>query len=73
MSVKEVQKPVRKITDRSVRGKYVATRTIRSSKVVSSWTNPDLVARKAQACGVKQPVISYVPKGPITCLITQSK
>ncbi len=73
MSVKEKQKFVRKITDKSVRGKYVATRTIRISMVVSSGTNPDLVAKKAQACGVKQPVISYVPKGHPTCLVTQSK
>ncbi len=73
MSVKKVQKTARKITDRSVRGKYVATSTIRSRTVISSGTNPDLVARRAQASGVKQPVISYVPKGPVTCLITQSK
>lgn len=73
MSVKEKQKSVRKITDQSVRGKYVATRTLGSSTVVSSGTNPDVVAKRAQASGVKQPVISYVPKEPTTCLITQSE
>lgn len=49
-------------------GKYVATRSIRDRRVVSSGDDPSKVLSEAKAKGAGDPVIIYVPKRGMTYL-----
>ncbi len=43
-------------------GKYVATKTFRDKRVISSGSDPVKVFNDAKKQGVEEPVIFYVPK-----------
>ena len=43
-------------------GKYVAIRSFRDKKIISSGTNISKVINKARKKGVKDPIVFFVPK-----------
>jgi hypothetical protein len=43
-------------------GKYVATRSFKNKRVISSGTDPLKVYKRAKRLGAKEPVIVYIPK-----------
>ncbi len=43
-------------------GKYVATRSFKNKRVISSGTDPLKVYNRAKRLGAKEPVIVYIPK-----------
>ena len=43
-------------------GKYVATRSLKDKSVVSSGRDPVVVYTQAKEKGVRNPVITYVPR-----------
>ena len=43
-------------------GKYVAMKSFDNHKVVASSKDPFKVVEKAKKCGIKNPVVVFVPK-----------
>jgi len=43
-------------------GKYVATRSFKSNKVLCAGTDPVKVIREAKEMGARDPVLIFVPK-----------
>ena len=57
-----------KIDRKKFGGKYVATETFTSSKVLSSGKNPSKVYDEAIEKGIKEPVINFIHKEGVVCL-----
>lgn len=59
---------INKIDRKKFGGKYVATKTFTSSKVLASGKNPSKVYDEAIEKGIKEPVINFIYKEGVVCL-----
>lgn len=49
-------------------GKYIATESFKSDKIIASGTDPVKVYNEAVRLGVQEPVINYVQKEGTVCI-----